>query len=140
MRDPRIERLIAELEHHIECWKQFNRFVALARSKQFSAEDETQFLDLKAVIVQQLEMILSRIPSGAPSREEVHHLMELVPSIRNLSECPEGVIRSIETRWHKVFVGWQSVLGQLKVKQAELESTSFFSSLMEKFTGKKDSK
>ena len=29
----------------------------------------------------------------------------------------EGALRGLETQWHKIYIGWHSILGQLKVKQ-----------------------
>ena len=31
MRDKKLDQLILELETHVECWKQFNHFLSLAR-------------------------------------------------------------------------------------------------------------
>ena len=42
-----IEEFILHLENYIECWKQFNHYVNLARDKKFAREDEVQFLELK---------------------------------------------------------------------------------------------
>ena len=50
----KVEQLIAQMENYLECWKQFNQFVTLARTKKFSAEDENQFLEIKSVLVQEL--------------------------------------------------------------------------------------
>jgi len=130
----KIEQLIAQTELHIECWKQFNHYVSLARAKKFSAEDENQFLEVKAIIVQELELITDAIECTSPSREEVHALISSAPSIRYLSDSTEGNLRGLENHWHKVYVGFQAILGQLKVKQRQLESKSFLSSL---FGGKK---
>ena len=41
-------------------------------------------------------------------------------------------LRGLENQWHKIFLGWQGILGQLKVKQKELEGKSFFGSLFGK--------
>ena len=37
----------------------------------------------------------------------------------------EGELRGIENNWHKIYIGWHSILGQLKIKQRNGE-TSFF--------------
>ena len=132
MRDKKLDQLILQLENYVECWKQFNQFVALAREKKFSAEDESQFLEVKAILVQELEIILSRIENGTPSREEVNSLVALIPSIRYLSEAPEGAMRNVESQWHKLFLSWQAVLGQLKVRKNELQNQTFFGSLFSK--------
>ena len=40
--------------------------------------------------------------------------------------------RGLENQWHKIFLGWQGILGQLKVEQKKLEGKSFFGSLFGK--------
>ncbi|HWD18182.1 MAG TPA: hypothetical protein VHB20_02800 [Verrucomicrobiae bacterium] len=130
MHNKKLDQLIVQLENYLECWKQFNYFVTLARGKKFSPEDETQFLEVKSIIIQELELITAAIECTSPSREEVHALIGLAPSIRYLSESNEGNLRGLENHWHKVYVGFQAILGQLKVKQRQLESQSFFASLL----------
>jgi hypothetical protein len=123
-----IEQLILRLESYLECWKQFNTFMGMARAKRYSPEDENQFLEIKSVITQELELILSSIDCGPISREDVHTLMASGPSLRFLSEMGEGALRNVENQWHKVFIGLQSILGQLKVKQQQVENKSVMKS------------
>src|SRR5579859_5725913 len=115
----RVEQLIAQMENYLECWKQFNQFISLARCKKFSAEDENQFLEVKSVLVQELELILSSVEVASPSRQEIHDLVGNAPSLRYLSEMNEGVLRNLENQWHKIYIGWHAILGQLKVRQNE---------------------
>jgi len=61
------------------------------------------------------------------TREDVHSLIASGPSIRFLSEMNENALRNVETHWHKLFIGLQSILGQLKVKQGQNQSKSWFS-------------
>lgn len=122
-----VEQLILRMESYLECWKQFNTFMSMARSKKFGQEDENQFLEIKSVITQELELILSSIDCGPISREDVHSLIASGPSIRFLSEMNENALRNVETHWHKLFIGLQSILGQLKVKQGQNQSKSWFS-------------
>ena len=42
-----INQLVTQIETHIECWKQFNHFISLARAKKFGAADENHFLEIK---------------------------------------------------------------------------------------------
>ncbi len=123
-----VEQLIVRMENYLEYWKQFNTFMTMARSKKFTQEDENQFLEIKSVITQELELILCSIDCGPISREEVHALIASVPSIRFLSEMNDNALRSVENNWHKLFIGLQSLLGQLKVKQGQQESKSLVSS------------
>ncbi len=124
MEKKKLDQLILQMENYLECWKQFNHYLNMARSKKFELEDEDQFLEVKSVIAQELEMILASIDSGAPSKEEVHTLIGNAPSIRYLSELNEGTLRGLENQWHKVYISWQSILGQLKVQQRQLEGQS----------------
>src|SRR5437762_12134566 len=98
-----IDQLILRLESYLECWKQYNAFMSMARAKRFSQEDENQFLEIKSVITQELELILSSIDCGPISRDDVHTLIASAPSIRFLSEMNENGLRAVEAQWHKLF-------------------------------------
>jgi hypothetical protein len=123
-----VEQLILRLENYLECWKQFNTFMSMARTKKFSQEDENQFLEIKSVITQELELILSSIDCGPVTRDDVHALIASAPSIRYLSELNDNAVRNVENSWHKLFISLQSLLGQLKVKQGQIESKSIVNS------------
>jgi hypothetical protein len=131
----KLEQVIAQMENYLECWKQFNYFIAKARDKQFTPEDESQFLETKSILVQELELILSSVEVESPTRVEVHELLGNAPSLRYLSEMSDGAMRNLESQWHKIYIGWHSILGQLKVRQRQEESKSAFSSVF----GKKSS-
>jgi hypothetical protein len=115
-----LDEFILHLENYIECWKQFNHYVNVARDKKFSREDETQFLEIKSVITQGLEAIIASTEKGGPKKEEVHHLFAQAPSLRYLADAPDA-IPAVEGSWHKVYLGLQSLLGQLKVQQNKTE-------------------
>ena len=120
------DQLTAQMENYLECWKQFNRYTNLARSKKFSPEDEIQFLEVKSVLVQELEIILSSIEVNSPTKDEIHTLIGNAPSLRYLSEMNEGALRNVENQWHKIYIGWHSILGQLKVRQrADVQKGGF---------------
>ncbi len=129
MNNKQLDQLVLQMENYLECWKQFSQYLDMARNKKFSPEDESQFLEIKSVLTQQLELILSVVDYGTPSREEIHGLISSAPSIRFLSELTEGSLRSLENQWHKIYINWQSILGQLKVQQQESHSRSFWYSL-----------
>ena len=121
-----LNQLVAKIETHIECWKQFNHFINLSRAKKFGPAEESHFLEIKSVIVQELELIFAAIEVQSPSRDEIHNLIGNAPSLRALSEMSEGALRGLETQWHKIYIGWHSILGQLKVKQRGEEAKSFW--------------
>jgi hypothetical protein len=126
MNAKRLEQLVQQTETHIECWKQFNHLINLARTKKFTPEDENNFLELKSIIAQDLEQIFSAIEVQAPSKEEIISLIGFAPSLRYLGEMGEGDLRGIENNWHKIYIAWHSILGQLKIKLRNDDSTSLF--------------
>jgi hypothetical protein len=131
MDQTKLDDLITQVENYLECWKQFNQSVVLARSKKFTQDDESQFLELKSVLTQELEMILASFAEGnSPTKEQVIALVSGSPSLRYLSEQNDSTLRQLENEWHKIYIGWQSILGQLKVQQRQVvPKTSFWGSL-----------
>jgi hypothetical protein len=130
MRNKKLDNLVLQLENYCECWKQFSRYLGAARAKKFDQEDEHQFLDMKGLITQELEIIMSAIECPFPTRDDVHALLGSAPSIRYLSELNEGALRGLENQWHKIYIAWQSNLGQLKVQQRKVEAQSMLASLL----------
>ncbi|MCX6902241.1 MAG: hypothetical protein NTW03_01920 [Verrucomicrobia bacterium] len=129
MRDKKLDQIVLQMETYLECWKQLSSFMNLARAKEFGQEDETQFLELKSLITQQLEVILASLEDLPLSRKDIHGVITNAVSIRSLSQLDEQAMRSVENQWHKIFISLQSVLGQLKIKQKELEERSWWASL-----------
>ena len=126
MTSKEINQLVTQIETHNECWKKFNHFISLARAKKFGPADDNHFLEIKSIIVQELELIFAAIDVQSPTREEIHGLITNAPSLRYLSEMSEGALRGLETQWHKIYIGWHAILGQLKVKQRSEEAKSFW--------------
>jgi hypothetical protein len=136
MSNKKMDSLIQQMENYLECWKQFNHFINLARTKKFGAEDENQFLEVKSVLIQELELIFAAIDVNSPTREEVHTLIGNAPSLRFLSEMNEGALRNLENSWHKIYIGWHAILGQLKVRLSTDADKSAFGGFFS--GGKKD--
>ena len=92
-----LEKTVSRLEHHLECWKQFNAHVGLAHSKKFTPEDETQFLEIKCVLTQELELIMAQVENLPIRREDAHGLISSAPSIRYLSEMNDNSLEAVST-------------------------------------------
>ncbi len=129
MSNRKLDQLVDQVENYIECWKQFNNFVNLARGKKFSQEDEIHFLEVKSILVQELELLLALMEVASPTREEIHSLITNAASLRSLSESNPGSLRGLETQWHRIYLGWHSILGQLKVRQRDQRSKSSIGSI-----------
>jgi hypothetical protein len=121
-----LNQLVTQIETHIECWKQFNHFISIARTKKFGPAEENHFLELKSIIAQELELIFASVEATSPSREEILGLIGNAPSLRALSEINEGAVRNTESQWHRIYISWHSILGQLKVKQRSEEVKTFW--------------
>jgi hypothetical protein len=132
MSTKKLDQLIHQMENYLECWKQFNNCINLARGKKFASDDDNQFLEVKSILVQELELILASVEVTSPNREEIHELVGSAPSLRYLSEMNEGVLRNLENQWHKIYIGWHAILGQLKVRQRQEETKSGFGAMFGK--------
>jgi len=121
-----LEEFVLHLESYIECWKQFNAYVNLARDKKFTRDDETQFLEVKSIIAQGLEAIVASAEKQGPKKEEVNALFTNAPSLRYLSDMPDAV-HNVEAQWHKIYLSLQSLLGQVKVQQNRTEKGAAWS-------------
>ena len=132
MANKKLDQLVDQVENYVECWKQFNHFVTLARAKKFSPEEDNQFLETKSILIQELELILAAVEIASPSREEIHAVVGEAPSLRYLSELNEGTLRNLENQWHKIYIGWHAILGQLKVRQRGEEGKSAIGSMFGK--------
>jgi hypothetical protein len=128
----KMDELIRQMENYLECWKQFNQYLGQARTKKFVPEDEAQFLEVKSVLTQELELILASIEAENPSKEEILALISAAPSIRYISDMNENGLRGLENQWHKIYIAWQSLLGQLKVQQRQSAKKGLFASLFKK--------
>ena len=132
MSNKKIDSLVVQMESHLECWKQFAHYINMARAKKFELEDEAQFLEIKSVITQELELIMAALDVQTPTKEDIHTLIAQAPSLRYLSEMGEGQIRGMENQWHKIYISWQALVGQLKVAQKSEEKKTFLGGLFGK--------
>ncbi len=114
--------IVLWVEHHLESWRHLMHFIGLAGGKKFDAADEEQFLELKGGIVRELELILATGECSSPVRDEVHEMMNSIPSLRYLSEINDGALHKVEHQWHVIYIAWHAALGRLKAKYKSLDS------------------
>ena len=125
--------IVLWVENHLESWRQLMHFIGRAAGKKFDAADEDQFLELKGVIVRELEMILASGECASPVKDDIHEMMNSIPSLRQLSQVNDGALHKIEHQWHVIYIGWHSALGRLKAKYKTMESLHPKSGLLEKW-------
>lgn len=118
-----LQEFILQFESYIDSWKQFNHLANLARTRKFTDDDESQFLEVKSLIAQGLEAIAAAKEKSGPNQTEVLALFALAPSLRFLADSPDALSR-VESQWHLIYLQLQSLLGQLKVEQNRPEKSS----------------
>ena len=128
------DEIVVWVENHLESWRQIPHYIDVARGKTFDTADEDQFLELKGVIVQELEMILASGECAWPSKDDVHEMINNIPSLRYVSQLNEGALSNVEHQWHLIYIRWHATLGQLKVKYKELEPRSPKPSFLHRWT------
>lgn len=128
MSNPTLDDFILYLETYIECWKQFNHYVNLARQKNFTPEDEAQFLEIKSLIMQGLEVISAAVEKDGLNKFEISSLVESAQSLRHLADHDRS-ITLVESQWHKGFLSLQSLLGRFKVRHQKQEGEWSWGSL-----------
>ena len=116
------DEIVVWVENHLESWRQIPHYIGVARGKTFDKAQEDQFLELKGVIVQELEMILASGECHWPTKDDVHEMMNNIPSLRHISQLHEGALGNVEHQWHLIYIRWHATLGQLKVKYKEFEA------------------
>ena len=116
------DEIVVWVENHLESWRQIPHYICVARGKTLANADEDQFLELKGVIVQELEMILASGECHWPTKDDVHEMMNNIPSLRHISQLHEGALGNVEHQWHLIYIRWHATLGQLKVKYKEFEA------------------
>jgi hypothetical protein len=112
----KLEQIIKTLENYLGCWRQFSQFINLGRTKKFRGEEEQEFLEIKSLIVQQTEAVFAAMEVASPSKEEIHSLLTTTPSLKQIADTNEGMVRNVESQWHKIYIAWHAILGQLKVQ------------------------
>src|SRR4051812_6027294 len=113
-------------------FKNLNHFFNFGRMKKFRKEDDTHFLENKKVIVPEVENILFALGVGLSAQDEVRFLVWNGTTLRHFCEMSEGALRNLENQWHKIYIGWHAILGQLKVRQRSEESKSTLASMFSK--------
>ena len=126
--------IVVWVENHLESWRQILHYIGVARGKTFEAADEDQFLELKGVIVQELEMILASGECYWPTKDDVHEMMNNIPSLRYISQLNDGALGNVEHQWHLIYIRWHGTLGQLKVKYKEFEARNSKSGFLNRWT------
>ena len=123
MRDPTLETHLRLLTLQTESWKKLHDFITYALDKSkpiISAEQERQFTEVRAVLLQESEHVFSKLNLIAELSGKAMNTLQRASSIRGVRELSGEETRRLESDWNAVFTKLGVLQGQLKARRREL--------------------
>jgi hypothetical protein len=122
MRDKHLDRKLRLLVLQLENWKKLHDLITYALDKAspiISADQERQFTEIRANLLQETEHVLTELGLLELSGRAMNVLQRSV-SMRGVRELPVEDVRRLEAEWNSVFTKLGVVQGQLKSKRKAL--------------------
>ena len=129
MRDTTLETKLRLLNLQTESWKKLHDFITYALDKSkpiISAEQERQFTEVRAILLQESEHVFSELNLVAELSGKAMNVLQRASSIRGVRELSGDETRRLEADWNAVFTKVGIVQGQLKARRRELLGRSIF--------------
>jgi hypothetical protein len=124
MRDQEIEVKLRLLNIQLDNWKKLHNLITYGLDKSkpiISSEQERQFTEIRAYLLQETEHILRKLNLVAELSGKVMNVLQRASSMRGVRELTMEEVRRMETEWNNVFTKLGVVRGQLKTRRKELE-------------------
>jgi hypothetical protein len=124
MRDQEIEVKLRLLNIQLDNWKKLHNLITYSLDKSkpiISSEQERQFTEIRAYLLQETEHILRKLNLVAELSGKVMNVLQRASSMRGVRELTMEEVRRMETEWNNVFTKLGVVRGQLKTRRKELE-------------------
>ena len=129
MRDRELEKKLRLLELQLENWKKLHDLITYGLDKAkpiISSEQERQFTELRAYLLQETEHILRELGVLADLSGKTMNVLQRGVSIRAVRELPNEEVRRLETEGNAVFTKLGVVQGQLKARRKKLAGQTIF--------------
>jgi hypothetical protein len=123
MRDQALERKIRLLNIQLDNWKKLHDLITYGLDKAkpiISTEQEHQFIELRANLLQETEHILGELKILADLSGKTMNVLQRAVSMRAVRELPNDEVRRLENDWNAVFTRLGVVQGQLKATRKKL--------------------
>jgi hypothetical protein len=123
MRDKHLDRKLRLLSLQLDNWKRLHDLTTYALDKAspiISADQERQFTEIRANLLQETEHVLTELGLLELSGKAMNVLQRSV-SMRGVRELLGEDVRRLEAEWNSVFTKLGVVQGQLKSKRRTLE-------------------
>ena len=129
MRDKSLETKLRLVTIQLENWKKLHDLITYGLDKAkpiISTEQERQFTDVRANLLQEMEYVLRQLNILAEVSGKAMSVLQRGVSVRGVRDLTNDEVRRLETDWNAVFTKLGLMQGQLKARRKELaEQTSF---------------
>lgn len=140
MRDTTLETQLRLLNLQTESWKKLHDFITYALDKSkpiISAEQERQFTEIRAILLQESEHVFNELNLVAELSSKAMNVLQRGSSIRGVRELSPEETRRLESDWNAVFTKVGVVQGQLKARRRELLGGSVLRHALSRIFGRK---
>lgn len=127
MRDKGLERKLRLLTLQLDNWKKLHDLITYGLDKAkpiISAEQERQFTELRANLLQETEHIFRELNILGELSGRAMNVLQRGASIRGVRDLTNDETRRMEADWNGVFTKLGVVQGQLKGRRKELAGMS----------------
>ena len=140
MRDTTLETQLRLLTLQVESWKKLHDFITYALDKAkpiISADQERQFTEIRAVLLQESEYVFSELNLVAELAAKAMNVLQRASSIRGVRELGGEETRRLESDWNFVFTKIGVTQGQLKARRRELLGRSVLAQSLARIFGRR---
>jgi hypothetical protein len=140
MRDTTLETKLRLLTLQVESWKKLHDFITYALDKAkpiISADQERQFTEIRAVLLQESEYVFSELNLVAELSGKAMNVLQRASSIRGVRELGGEETRRLESDWNFVFAKIGVIQGQLKARRRELLGRSILAQSLARIFGRR---
>jgi hypothetical protein len=130
MRDKKLETKLRLIGLQLENWKKLHDLITYGLDKAkpiISTEQERQFTDIRANLLQEIEYVLRELNIVAEVSGKAMSVLQRGVSIRGVRDLPNEEVRRLEVDWNAVFTKLGLKQGQLKSQRKRLAETTVFS-------------
>jgi hypothetical protein len=130
MRDKALETQLRLLTLQLDNWKKLHDFITYGLDKArpiISAEQERQFTEIRANLLQETEHIFGALGLLGELSGRAMNVLQRSVSVRGVRELSNEEVRRLESEWNGVFTKLGVVQGQLKSRRKTLAQQSVVS-------------
>ncbi len=135
MRDRVLETKLRLITLQLENWKRLHDLITYGLDKAkpiISAEQERQFTDIRANLLQETAHIFNELGILAELSGKAMNVLQRGASVRGVRDLSNEDVRRLEAEWNSVFTKLGIVQGQLKSRRKYLASQNVVGYCFEK--------